>query len=109
VYPHRIVVGGLASQTGPLPADFAPVLTGAKVYLDMVDADGGVAGRRIDLAYELDDQSSPSLDASQARALVEQYKVFAVVAVATPSFAGAAYLAAHGVPTFGLNVNPNSH
>lgn len=108
VFAHRIVVGGLASQTGPLPANFAPVLTGARVYFDMVDARGGVAGRTIAMTHALDDQSSPSLDASQARALVDQYKVFAVVGVATPSFTGAAYLAAHDVPTFGLNVNPNS-
>jgi branched-chain amino acid transport system substrate-binding protein len=108
VYPDRIVVGGLASQTGPLPADFAPVLTGAQVYLDMVNDQGGVYGRRIDFSYKEDDQSSPSVDATQARKLVDQDKVFAVVAVATPSFSGATYLASHNVPTFGLNVNPNS-
>jgi len=108
VFADRVVVGGLASQSGPLPADFAPVLTGAQVYIDMVNAQGGVAGRRIDFAYKLDDQSSPSVDATQARTLVEQDHVFAVVAVATPSFSGASYLAAHDVPTFGLNVNPNS-
>ncbi|HMK98697.1 MAG TPA: ABC transporter substrate-binding protein [Acidimicrobiales bacterium] len=105
VFAHQIVVGALASETGPLPADFAPVVTGARVYLDMVDADGGVDGRKIDLSYTLDDQSSPSMDASQARALVDEDHVFAVVAVATPSFSGASYLAANDVPTFGLNVN----
>ncbi len=108
VFPDRIVVGGLASQTGPLPAGFAPVLTGAQVYIDMVNDQGGVFGRRIDFAYKADDQSSPSVDASQARKLVDQDHVFAVVAVATPSFSGATYLASHNVPTFGLNVNPNS-
>ena len=108
VSPNRIVVGGLASQTGPLPADFAPVLTGAQVYLDMVNHEGGVNGRTIQFAHKLDDQSSPSVDTSAARTLVDQYHVFAVVAVATPSFAGATYLASHNVPTFGLNVNPNS-
>ncbi len=108
MYPDRIVVGGLASQTGPLPAFFAPVLTGAQVYIDMVNDSGGVNGRRIDFAYKLDDQSSPSVDASQARRLVDQDHVFGVVAVATPSFSGATYLASHNVPTFGLNVNPNS-
>jgi branched-chain amino acid transport system substrate-binding protein len=106
VYSNRIVVGALASETGPLPADFAPVVTGAQVYLDMVNAEGGVDGRHIDLAYNLDDQSSPSVDASQARALVDQDHVFAVVAVATPSFSGGSYLAANDVPTFGLAVNP---
>ena len=108
VFPDRVVVGSLASQTGPLPAGFAPVITGAQAYFDMVNAAGGVAGRRIDLAYKLDDQSSPSVDTTQARALVDQYHVFAVVGVATPSFSGAGYLASHNVPTFGLDVNPNS-
>jgi branched-chain amino acid transport system substrate-binding protein len=102
----RVVVGALASETGPLPADFAPVVTGARAYLDMVNGHGGVDGRKVDLAYPLDDQSSPSIDASQARTLVDEDHVFAVVAVATPSFTGGKFLAAQGVPTFGLNVNP---
>jgi len=106
VFSNRVVVGALSSQTGPLPADFAPVVTGAQVYLDMVNAQGGIDGRRIDLAYSLDDQSSPSINVTQARALVDEFHVFAVVAVATPVFTGASFLAANDVPTFGLNVNP---
>ena len=108
VFPHKIVLGGLASLTGPLPADFAPAFAGVRAYLDMVNAEGGVNGRRLDFAYPLDDQSSPTVDASQARALVDQYHVFAVVGVATPSFSGASFLASHDVPTFGYDVNPNS-
>ncbi|HXZ83307.1 MAG TPA: ABC transporter substrate-binding protein [Acidimicrobiales bacterium] len=107
VYPNRIVVGGLSSITGPLPADFAPAIAGAQAYFDLVNADGGVNGRKIDFAYRLDDQSDPSLDASQARTLVQQDHVFAVVPVATPSFSGGPFLSQHDVPTFGLNVNPN--
>jgi branched-chain amino acid transport system substrate-binding protein len=106
VYPRRVVVGGLVSETGPLPALFAPIVTGARAYLDMVNAEGGVAGRRIVLATTLDDQSSPSIDASQARTLIDQDHVFAVLPVATASFTGGKFLAANGVPTFGLNVNP---
>ncbi len=106
VYPKRVVVGALVSETGPLPALFAPIVTGARAYLDMVNAKGGVAGRRIDLATTLDDQSSPSIDASQARTLVDEDHVFAVLPVATASFTGGKFLAANGVPTFGLNVNP---
>ena len=107
VYPNRIVVGGLASMTGPLPADFAPVIAGAQAYFDWVNASGGVNGRKIDFAYKLDDQSDPSVDASQARTLVEQDHVFAVVPVGTPQFSGGPYLSQHDVPTFGLNVNTN--
>ena len=107
VCPHRIIVGGLSSITGPLPADFAPAIAGAQAYFDWVNDHGGVNGRRIDLAYKLDDQSDPSVDATQARTLVEQDHVFAVVPVATPSFSGGPFLSQHDVPTFGLNVNPN--
>jgi len=108
VFPHRIVVGSLSSQTGPLPADFAPIVAGVQVYFDMLNAEGGVHGRSIDLADNLDDGSNPSSDSSQARTLVDQDHVFAVVGVATPSFTGAAYLASHDVPTFGYDINPNS-
>ncbi|HUO49879.1 MAG TPA: ABC transporter substrate-binding protein [Acidimicrobiales bacterium] len=108
VLPSKIVVGGLASLTGPISSSFAPVFEGVSAYVDMVNAAGGVNGRRLVFAPRLDDQSSPSVDAAEARALVDQYHVFAVVGVATPSFTGATYLASHAVPTFGLNVNPNS-
>ncbi len=108
VSADTIVVGGLASLTGPLPADFAPAIAGAEAYFDTVNAQGGVNGRRIDLAYRIDDQSDPASDAAAARTLVEQDHVFAVVPVATPSFSGGPFLASHDVPTFGLNVNPNA-
>lgn len=108
VSAHKIVVGGLASLTGPLPADFAPAMAGAAAYFDAVNARGGVNGRHIDLAYRLDDQSDPSSDTAAARTLVDQDHVFAVVPVASPSFAGGTFLSSHDVPTFGLDVNPNS-
>lgn len=106
VSAHRIVVGGIASLTGPLPADFAPIFDGVQAYLDMVNAHGGVNGRTIDFAHKLDDASNGQQDAVQARTLVQADHVFAVVGVATPNFAGASYLAANNVPTFGYNVNP---
>jgi branched-chain amino acid transport system substrate-binding protein len=105
VTSSKIVVGGIASLTGPLPADFAPVFDGVKAYFDMVNAAGGVNGRKLDFAYGLDDGSSPEQDTVQARTLVSD-GVFAVVGVGTPSFAGASYLAQNNVPTFGYNVNP---
>ncbi len=105
VTSNKIVVGGIASLTGPLPADFAPVFDGVRAYFDMVNAAGGVNGRKLDFAYGLDDGSNPQQDTVQARALVSD-GVFAVVGVATPSFAGASYLASNNVPTFGYNINP---
>jgi len=101
----QIVVGGVASLTGPIPADFAPIFDGVNSYLNMVNATGGVFGRKIDFRYPLDDGSNSSQDTDQVRTLVEQYHVFAVVGVGTPSFAGAGYLAANNVPTFGYAVS----
>ena len=107
VTSSQIVVGGVASLTGPIPADFAPIFDGVKAYLNMINAGGGVDGRRIEFRYPLDDGSNASQDTDQVRTLVGQDHVFAVVGVGTPSFAGASYLAANNVPTFGYDVSTN--
>jgi len=102
---NSITVGSLANVTGPLSADFAPITSGVQAYFDMVNAAGGVAGRKLVLRYQQDDQGSPSIDLTVAQTLVEQDHVFAVVGVGTPFFGSARYLAAHGVPTFGYQVS----
>ena len=102
----EIKVGGLAAITGPLGNQYAPIFDGAQAYFDMINEQGGVNGRKIKLAAKLDDATDPSRNASQARALVEQHHVFAVLPVAAPVFAGGKYLSAHNIPTFGWNVNP---
>jgi ABC-type branched-subunit amino acid transport system substrate-binding protein len=101
----QIKVGSLAAVTGPLGNQYAPVSDGAQAYLEMINEQGGVAGRKIHLAVKLDDATNPSRDISQAQALNEQNKVFAVVGVATPIFTGGTYLGSHNVPTFGWNIN----
>ena len=71
----------------------------------MVNAKGGVDGRKIEFHFPLDDGSNPSQDTDQVRTLVQQDHVFAVVGVGTPTFAGASFLAANNVPTFGYTVS----
>jgi branched-chain amino acid transport system substrate-binding protein len=101
----EINVGSIADVTGPLSSDFAPVVSGVQAYFSMVNSQGGVAGRRLKLAYQTDDQGSPTIDLSVAQTLVEQDHVFAVVGVGTPFFGGAGYLAHKGTPTFGYVVS----
>lgn len=101
-----VKVGGLAAVTGPLGNQYSPAFAGARAYFHMVNAAGGVAGRKIDMVANLDDQTDPATDISAARALVQSYGVFGVVPVASPVFSAGAYLAAGGVPTFGYNINP---
>jgi branched-chain amino acid transport system substrate-binding protein len=105
VSPTQIDVGSIANVTGPLSSDFAPVVNGVEAYFSMINAEGGVAGRKLKLAYQEDDQGSPTIDLSVAQKLVEQNHVFAVVGVGTPFFGGASYLAQQGTPTFGYAVS----
>lgn len=102
----EIKIGSLAAITGPLGNQYAPITDGVESYIDMVNAQGGVDGRKIVMVAKLDDATNPSRDISQAEALNEQYKVFAVVGVATPLFPAGTYLGQNNVPTFGWNVNP---
>jgi branched-chain amino acid transport system substrate-binding protein len=102
----EIKIGGLAAKTGPLGAQYEPIGKGVQAYIDMVNEGGGVHGRKLKFIGVRDDASNPSRDVAQARALVEQDKVFAIVGVATPLFPAGKYLADVGIPTFGWNVNP---
>jgi branched-chain amino acid transport system substrate-binding protein len=101
----EIDVGSIANVTGPLSADFAPVVNGVEAYFSMINAEGGVHGRKLVLKYQEDDQGSPSQDLTAAQTLVERDKVFAVVGVGTPFFGGASYLAQQGIPTFGYSTS----
>lgn len=96
-----ISVGSLATESGPLSSGFAEVVDGVRAYFDMVDAHGGVAGRKLVLAHVADDTGSPTVDTQVARTLVSADHVFAVVGVATPFFSASSYLASTGTPTFG--------
>jgi len=100
-----ITVGSIADISGPLSADFAPITAGVQAYFSMVNAAGGVDGRKLVLGAQKDDQGSSTTDLTVAQQLVEQDHVFAVVGVGTPFFGGASFLAHQGVPTFGYQVS----
>jgi len=97
----QIDVGSLSTQSGGLAADFAAIVPGVKAYFSWVNSHGGVWGRKIVLAHNADDAGVPSNNATQARILVQQDHVFAIVGVATAFFTAANYLAQTGTPTFG--------
>ena len=101
---NEIDVGSIADITGPLSSDFGPVVSGVRAFFDMVNAQGGVAGRKIKLVAAEDDQGSPSIDLTVAQTLVSK-PVFAVVGVGTPFFGASRYLASKGTPTFGYVIS----
>src|SRR5579862_9273300 len=52
----QIKVGSIANVTGPLSSGFGPIVNGVQAYFSMINAEGGVDGRKLDLAYQEDDQ-----------------------------------------------------
>jgi branched-chain amino acid transport system substrate-binding protein len=97
----QISVGALATLSSGIAADFAPIVPGVQAYFDMVNARGGVDGRRLTLSHVLDDGGNPTTDLDLARTLVEQDHVFSIVGVATAFFGAAPFLVQSGTPTFG--------
>ena len=96
----------MGSLSGFVAPSFAPVVTGARVYFDRLNAAGGVNGRTIDYRPLVDDGTSPSGNVAAAQRMVRS-KVFAVVGVGTPFFTGSSVLRSNGVPAFGLQENTN--
>jgi branched-chain amino acid transport system substrate-binding protein len=100
-----INVGGIAGVTNPVGQPYASGFDGVQAYFNYINAKGGVYGRKFKLVARLDDQSRASQDVVEARSLVEEKHVFAVLPVVTQIFAAGTYLAQKGVPTFGWNIN----
>lgn len=97
----QVNLGAIVTQSGLAAADFGAYIYGAEAYFNYINAKGGVNGRKLVITNALDDQSSGSVDNSEAKTLVTSDHVFAVVGVSTAFFGGANYLAQTKTPTFG--------
>src|SRR5659263_403062 len=73
----QILIGQTAGFSGPVAAGVKETTDGAKLYLDAVNARGGVNGQKIDL-ISLDDKFDPKLAAENARKLIEEQNVVAM-------------------------------
>ena len=70
----QIRIGQTSGFTGPVAASVAEINVGAKLYLDHVNADGGIGGQQIELV-SLDDKNQPALTVENATKLVADPKV----------------------------------
>jgi ABC-type branched-subunit amino acid transport system substrate-binding protein len=105
VSANQITVGSLSTQTGAGAGDFNSFIPGIEAYFDMINKEGGVDGRKVVLAYNLDDGGVPSNFNQDARTLIDQDKVFATFISSfwfTPNL-----FAETGTPTYGYNVSGN--
>jgi len=76
----QIVIGQTAGFTGPVAAGVKETTDGAKLYIDSVNARGGVNGQAIELV-SVDDKFEPKLAAENARKLVTEKNVLALFLV----------------------------
>lgn len=60
------VVGITAALTGPPSSTYAPAIEALRIYVDRLNAAGGVNGKKIKLAIE-DDFAQPSKAAANAK------------------------------------------
>jgi ABC-type branched-subunit amino acid transport system substrate-binding protein len=73
----QIVIGQTAGITGVVAAGVKETTDGARLWIDHINAKGGVNGQKIEL-ISMDDKFDPKIAAENARILVEQKNVLAL-------------------------------
>jgi len=73
----QLVVGQSSGFTGPVSAGVKENTIGAKLYIDHINATGGVNGQRIELV-SLDDKFDPKLTVVNSRKLLSEHKAIAL-------------------------------
>lgn len=98
----QILIGQTVGVTGAVAATVKESMTGAMLYIDAVNAKGGIAGEKIEIVT-LDDKFDTKLAAANARTLIEERQVLALfMSRGTPHTEGIIpILDQHGVPMIG--------
>jgi len=105
VTPTQIDVGAIATRTGVGAGDFAAFVPGMQAYFDLVNAHGGINGRKLVLTANLDDGGSPTQFTQEAHTIIGQDHVFAAF-ISTYWFTPSLF-AETDTPTYGYNVSDN--
>ncbi|MCE4555209.1 ABC transporter substrate-binding protein [Pelomonas cellulosilytica] len=93
-----LTVGQTAGITGAVAGSVKEVTQGAKIYFDMINAEGGINGQHISLV-SLDDQFDPKLAAANAKKLIDQGVIALFLTRGTPhTQAIVPLLAEHKIP-----------
>jgi len=95
-----VKIGFITSLSGPYAPGFEKAADAAKARVSVVNAAGGIDGRKLQL-FVADDQSSPAGALAAAKQLVEQDGVFGVVTESGFFTAAYNYLKQAGVPVVG--------
>ncbi|WP_428003401.1 ABC transporter substrate-binding protein [Acidovorax sp.] len=98
----QILIGQTVGVTGSAAATVQESMKGASLYIDHVNARGGVGGQKVEV-ITLDDKFDPKLTLENTRTLIEQKGVIGLFMTrGTPHTQGiVAVLEQHGVPLIG--------
>jgi branched-chain amino acid transport system substrate-binding protein len=80
----QILIGQTAGFTGPVADAVKEITAGAHLYIDAVNARGGVRGQAIQLV-SMDDKFDPKISASNAKALADKGVVALFLSRGTPN------------------------
>jgi len=72
------VVGITAALTGPPAGTYAPAVDSLRIYIDRVNAAGGINGKKVNLVIQ-DDSAEPSKAAANAKKLLTQDNVMLLI------------------------------
>jgi branched-chain amino acid transport system substrate-binding protein len=99
----EISVNVISSKTNPLHGKYAQIADGMQAYFNMVNAEGGLYGRKLVIGKQRDDIAGVRnlQEVQQALATDKAFATF----IATLQFGGAKLLQNAGQPTFGWNIN----
>lgn len=78
VTADKIKVGLVASKTGPLPGQFDSAIEAVDAHFKMVNAEGGICGRQVEL-HVRDDNGNGTTNERVSRELAEEVGVFSFV------------------------------
>jgi ABC-type branched-subunit amino acid transport system substrate-binding protein len=99
----EIKVASITAKTNNLTGSYAPLVDGIKAYFAMVNAAGGIYGRKLVIGSDLDDQFGQNRQTvQQSLSANNSFATF----MATALFTGADLLAKAKQPLFMWNINP---
>lgn len=98
----QLLIGQTAGFTGPVAAGVKETSDGAHLYIDAVNAKGGVNGQKIEI-IALDDNFDPKKTEENGRILIEERKVLAMFLTRGTPHTQSLFplLEKHGVPLVG--------
>lgn len=105
VSPGQLKLGMIIPDTGQLSGPFTTARAGIEGRVGLVNAAGGVHGRRILLDWR-DDGSSNAKNLTAARDLVDNSGVFGLIEATAAASGSADYLASQSVPVTGIAAEP---